>query len=773
MGPHRRWGRLRPEVLAVASTGVATFIAGVAGLMQSNVYVAVPTLAAAALLGSWTVYHQLRMPGSAVAEVGVQPVPSAADTVTGWALGAAGAPAVPRQLPAAVAHFVGRGGELAVLSGLLDDGANVAVIGGTAGVGKTALAVCWAHRVADQFPDGQLYVNLRGFDPGGQVMDPAEAVRRFLDALGVPPERIPPDLDAQAALYRSQLAGRRVLIVLDNARDAVQVRPLLPGAATCLVVVTSRSRLTGLVAAHGAHPVMLDLLTESEARQLLSRRIGPDRVAAEPAALEDLIAACARLPLALAIVAARAAIDPHLPWGTLAVQLRDAGGRLGALSIDDPHTDVRLVFSWSYRALTPPAARLFRLLGLHPGPDTSAAAAASLVAQPLCDVRPLLAELARANLLVEPTPGRYTFHDLLRAYAADLARQTDTDEQRQAATVRILDHYLHTAYTANRLLHPPRDPIILTPPQPGTIPEYPTDHRQALDWFTTEQPVLLAVVDHATANGFDTHTWQLAWTLDTFLDRQGHWHDWAAIERAAVAAAERLGDPIAQARAYRLLGHAHARLGRFDDDADTHLRRALDLYGQAGDLVGQAHTHHNLSHLRWRQGRHTEALDHNLRALDLYRAVGHRPGEARALNGVGWSHAELGDHEQALVYCREALALFQELGDDEGLATTWDSLGYAHHHLGHNDEAITCFQHALDLYRDVRERHQEAVTLNALGNTHRAAGKPHAARAAWQQALAIFSRLDHPDADAVRAKLHGLDHTTPEDEDDDHSRESE
>src|SRR5262249_52223542 len=437
----------------------------------------------------------------------------------------------------------GRAGELAILTDLLrgwtdcggaEGGGTVVIsaIGGTAGVGKTALAVYWAHRVADRFPDGQLHVNLRGFDPSGQVMAPAEAGRRFLDALQVPPERVPVDLDAQAALYRSQLAGRRMLVVLDNARDTAQVRPLLPGAPTCLVVVTSRNQLTGLVATDGAHPVTLDLLTDDEARQLLAQRLGADRVAAEPAAVEQIITRCAHLPLALALVAARAAIRPHAGLRVLAEELRDTGHRWQMLTGDDPASDVQAVLPCSYQALTPDAARLFRLLGLHPGPALAAAAAASLAGLPPSAVRPVLAELTGASLLVEHTAGRYTFHDLLRAYATDLARRMDTDQHRHTATVRMLDHYLHTAYTADRLLQPARAPPARTPPAPDVTPQQPTGHQQALDWFPVQHPVLVAPIEQAAATGFAIPTWQLTWTLRTFLDRRGHWHDQAATGRA-------------------------------------------------------------------------------------------------------------------------------------------------------------------------------------------------------------------------------------------------
>jgi len=672
--------------------------------------------------------------------------------------------AVPQQLPAAVAHFAGRVGELATLTGLLqnraDSGGTVVIsaIGGTAGVGKTALAVHWAHQVAARFPDGQLYVNLRGFDPSGQVMAAAEAVRRFLDALHVPPERIPVDLDAQAALYRSQLAGKRMLVVLDNARDTAQVRPLLPGAPGCLVLVTSRNQLTGLIAADGAHPITLDLLTDDEARQLLIRRLGTARVSAEPARVGEIIARCARLPLALALVAARAAIRPHAGLHLLAAELRDSVHRWQLLTGDDPTTDVQAVFSWSYQALTPDLARLFRLLGLHPGPDIAAAAAASLAGLPASAIRPALAELTQASLLVEHAPGRYTFHDLLRAYATDLAHTTDPDQRRHTMR-RLLDHYLHTAHSADRLLHPARAPLTLAAPASGVTPQHLTDHQQALDWFTAEHAVVLAAIDQATAAGFDIHVWQLARTLRTFLYRQGHWHDWAAAGRAAVAAAHRLGDPMAQSLAHRHLANAYIQLSQLEE-AHTQLREALDLATQAGDHIGQANTHHNLSFLWEQRGRPDRALEHARQALNLFQAAGHQNGQANALNNVGWYHALLGEYQQALVVCQQALALFQNLGNRDGQAHTWDSLGYAQYHLGQHTHALTSYHHALELLRDLGDRYNETAILIHLGDTHHATGNPHAAREAWQQALTILDELHHPDAEQVRDKLATLDAST-------------
>jgi tetratricopeptide (TPR) repeat protein len=658
---------------------------------------------------------------------------------------------VPAQLPAAISAFTGRAGDLDRLDALLGDtvSAAVAVVAGGAGVGKTALVVHWAHRVAAQFPDGQLYVNLRGFDPVGTALDPADALRGFLDALGMPAARLPADFGALTNLYRSVLAGKRILVVLDNAGDVEQVRPLLPGSPGCLVVVTSRHQLTPLVAVEGAHPLVVDLLTQVEARDMLARRLGPDRVANEPAAVEAIITGCARLPLALAVVAARAATHPGFRLATLVAQLRDVTGALDALHGGDPATDVRAVFSWSYRALGTDAARLFRLLGLHPGPDIGTAAAASLAGIPVRQVRALLAELTRANLLAEHAPGRYTFHDLLRAYATEQAHTHGSDDQLHRVLHRLLDHYLHTAHTAALLLHPHRaHPITLTAAETGVSAAHLADLGQALAWFTIERPALLTAVDIAAGNGSDTHTYQLAWTLATFLERRGHWRDLAATQHAAVGAARRLADEPAQARAHGSLAGADVRLGRFAD-AHIHLRHALDLFDQLGDHVGRAHTHLDLGWMFERQGRHTEALGHAATALDLFRVAGHQDGQARALNQVGWCHTQLDHHHQALTWCHQALALHQELGDRAGEAHTWDSLGHAHHHLGSHRQATACYQRALDLFRQLGDRYNEADTLTHLGNIHYVAGDPDTARAAWQHAQAILSQLDHPDADQV------------------------
>lgn len=678
-------------------------------------------------------------------------------TAAGGARPAPGVP-VPRQLPAAPRRFAGRAGPLATLDALLnEDGHNAAVviaaISGTAGVGKTALAVYWAHRVADRFPDGQLYVDLGGFGPSWPAVEPGEVVRQFLDALGVPAGRIPPDPDAQVALFRSKLAGRRMLILLDNAHDSGQVRQLLPGTPGCIVLVTSRTPLTGLVATADAHPIALDLLSRAEAEDLLTRRLGRTRVAAEPQAVADLIDSCARLPLALAVVAARGATQ-EVPLAELAAELRDRDAWLEVFEPGDPTSDIHAVFAWSYRALTPAAARLFRLLGRHPGPDFTAPALASLTALPPPKVRPLLAELVRANLVTWTTPGRYTCHDLLRGYAAQLSATAGAGSD-EAATGRILDHYLHSASIADRLLRPNRDPLTLAAPRPGAVPERFTDRDSALRWLTAEHPVLLAMVGYAAETGYDRHAWQVAEVLTGFLERNRLWSDQVTVGTTAVAAARRLADPRATALAHRILARAYIETSRYEE-ADAQLDLAMDADTGSGNLAGQAHTHHHRAYLCERRGRYRAALDHTQQALALYADAGHRYGQAAALNAIGWYHAQLGDHTAALPACEQALTLLRELGHCSGQAATLDSLGYAHHCLGNHAEAVRCYRQALDLYRELGEPYQEACMLIRLADTHQVAGSPGAASSARHRALTILTELGHPDAEAVRARLAAL-----------------
>ncbi|MFF3448769.1 BTAD domain-containing putative transcriptional regulator [Streptomyces sp. NPDC002667] len=665
---------------------------------------------------------------------------------------------LPAQLPLGVRGFTGRVLELAQLDGLVGAaagpprGAVICAVSGTAGVGKTALAVHWARRAQDTFPDGQLYVNLRGFAPGGTAMGPADAVRGFLDAFGVPPSRIPVGLDAQAALYRSLLTGRRVLVVLDNARDAEQIRPLLPGSPGCMALVTSRNLLTGLAAAEGAHLLSLGLLTPEQARDLLSRRLGADRTEAEPDAVREIVDRCAGLPLALAVLAARAAADPGLPLARLAAELGLADSRLDALDGGEPASQIRAVFSWSYHALRPETARMFRLLGLHPGPDTGLPSAAALAGARPAEIRPLLTELVRGHLLTESAARRYSFHDLLRAYAAELVVTHDSEAVRHGATLRMLDHYAHTAHRADVLLTPHPRPVTLPSPQPGSAPVELMDHQQSQEWFDGELPVLVAALHRAAADGFDTHTHRLASALTTYLDRHGHWRVLTAVQTAALDAARRQGDTAGQADAHRGLGLAHDRLKR-NDEARTHYLLALQLFGALGLHSGQARTFQHLARMSAAQGLHQEALAHAHDSLTHYRAADDRAGQSAALNHIGWLHAQLGHQEKALVHCRQALALAEETGDLNGQAHTWDSLGYIHHHLAQYAQAVDCYQRAVALFHRTGEFHGEAASLVCLGDIHHACSAPRAAHHAWTRALAIADRLGLTATDPLRTGL--------------------
>lgn len=483
-------------------------------------------------------------------------------------------------------------------------------------------------------------------------------------------------------------------MLLDNARDTEQVRPLLPGSAGCLIVVTSRNHLHGLVVVDGAHPLSLDLLTAAESGEFLIRRLGTKRVAEEQAGADEIVALCGSLPLTLAIVSARTAVHPGWSLSSIAEDLRETRGSLAGFTHDDPATDPRTAFSWSYDALTPGAARLFRLLALHPGPDVSTATAAVLLGLPLKDIRPLLAELVGAHLLTQRSPGRFGSHELLRIYAGDLAESHDTPEERDAVRHRLLDHLLHTAHRADSLLAPHRERLTLSPQvAAGASPVAFNSQEKAANWLDAERPVLLAAVQEAARSGLGAHCWQLAATLELFLDRHGRWQDQLVVQAAALHAAEGLGDLSGRAHAHRALGFVNGRLER-PAEAREHLSTALELFAAIGDLPGQGRVHRYLAFQANRQGHHHEALDHYREAHSLYEAAGHRSGQAGICNEVGWTHILLGAYEEALADCQRAITMNQQLGDRNGEAAAWDSLGYAHHHLGQYQQALTCYEHA-------------------------------------------------------------------------------
>lgn len=598
-----------------------------------------------------------------VEELGVDPGPELRSAAQGCRRGRARA--VPAQLPADLPTFTGRAAELTRSRGLLDGdrpAMTTVVISGMAGVGKTTLAVHLAHQVAHHFPDGQLYVHLHGLSPGAPDQSVSDAVSGVLETLGVPPSRIPADLDARTALYRSVLAGRRVLVLIDDARDAEHASPLLPGAPGCMVIVTSRNQLLSLVARSGAHPIALGLPTAAEARDLLAHHLGSERVNNEPEAVDEIIAWCGRLPLALAIVAARATTAPDLSLTDIVAELRASG-------LD---ADVRTVFSWSYRAVSPEAARLYRLLGLHPGSHVFPSAAASLAGLQIHETRALLEELAYAHLITERLPDEFTFHDLLRAHAAELA---DADDEAQAARGRLADHYLYSAYAAAGLLFPYRYRAQLPPVPPGVILADLSNNQKAEAWLRSERPAMLAVAAQ------DSRAWQLADALELFLDRQGRWQEQSTLQRIALAAAERMDDKHGRANAHRALGFAYGRLERADE-AEAHLDKALALFIELGDLDGQGVTRRNIAFQANRTADHDLALTHYDRALELYMSSGNESGVATVHNEIGWTYILLGKYDEALTECELAVRMQDRIGNHSGQASVADSVGYAYHHLG-------------------------------------------------------------------------------------------
>src|ERR1700761_6633479 len=687
----------------------------------------------------------------------------------------AGAPApsdpVPAQLPLEAPGFSGRHAELERMLALIGAGSDqdpagpdgapnrdtvqIIAITGTAGVGKTSLANRFARQVAKRFPDGQLYVNLRGFDPSGSALAPESALRFFLDSLGVQPQRMPVDADGRAGLFRSMLDGKRVLIVLDNARAPDQVRPLLPGSPGSLVVVTSRSQLTGLVVAEGATPLSLDVLTEEEAHELLGRRLGPDVVGAGPAAAAELISLCARLPLALGVAAGRAATRPGFSLTALAAELRDTRNRLEVLDAGDAATDVRAVLSWSYEQLSPTAARMFRLLGLHPGPDVSLAAAASLAGVSRSEANSALRELTRVHAVAEHVPGRFAFHDLLRAYAVDQAETMDSPAHGAAAIRRSMDFYLHTAHAGALQSNSLRKALDLDPLAPGAVPEEFSGRNQALAWFEGENPVLVSLLNQAIASGDDQYAWQVTWTLAPFYYRRGRWPECITIQRQALQAAQRLADPVG-------LGHAHYELGRgliLTGDfaqAESHLSTALDIFGQLGDRANEMTVHQGFGALFEHQGRYAQALVHAREAMRVVEEIGPESTLAGLENSVGWLYAHLGQCEKALVYCQRSLEFQREIGYRGGEADTLDSLGYTYSRMGHHQQAADCYQQATEIYREIGDRYHEAGSYLGLGDAQREAIGPAAARQSWQQALDILESIPHEDAGQARDRLASL-----------------
>jgi DNA-binding SARP family transcriptional activator/Tfp pilus assembly protein PilF len=680
------------------------------------------------------------------------------------AVPASGSPAaaptvvVPRQLPADVTSFTGRQPELAQLDRLVgsDQAAAttavvVSAIAGTAGVGKTALAMHWAHRVADRFPDGQLYVDLRGYAPIPPLR-PIQALAQFLHALGVAAEQVPVEVEEAAGLYRSLLADRRLLVVLDNAHNPDQVRPLLPASPGCLVLVTSRDRLAGLVAMQGARRLTLDVLTPADAHTLLARILGEQRVAVAPQATVALTQACALLPLALRIAAANLTNQPQRSIASYVAELGEATGSRPWRSSATSRPQYAPPFDLSYTLLDPEARRLFGLLGMVPGPDVTAEAAAALTDATVPQTALLLDRLAGAHLLGQHAPGRYVFHDLLRLYAAERACRDASEHDRSAATGRLYDWYLHAVDAAARLLYPEK----LRLPLPPTETKRPSatfdDHARALTWLDAERPNLVAIVSHAAEHGPRPVAWLLADALRGYCWLRMHTVDWLAVAHAALTAAEADGDLRAQAAAQLSIADAHERQSQSHRAID-HYTRALILNRQTRWPEGQIAVLGNLGNAYWRSGRLQEAADHYTQALTIARQTGWLAGQAVRLGNLGIVYHDLGRLQQAADHYTQALALDRELGSRGAEAHDLENLGETYHALGQLDLALEQLTRALSLHREVGDRYGEAETLRILAEVHRDAGRHPHARELAQTALTLARETGHRrhEADALNA----------------------
>ena len=634
---------------------------------------------------------------------------------------AAPAPA-PRELPADVGAFTGREVELAELDLLLPDPVEpggapgpvvISAVSGTAGVGKTALAVRWAHRVQEHFPDGQLYVNLRGYDPDRPV-PAAEALAGFLGALGVAGPDIPLQEADRAARFRSAAAGRRLLVVLDNAATVEQVRPLLPGSPSVMVVVTSRDALAGLVARDGARRVDLDLLPAADAVALLRTLIGR-RSEADAAATHELAGLCARLPLALRVAAELAASRPDTPLAELAAELAGEGERLALLDAGgDPYGAVASVFSWSYRHLPDEAARMFRLLGLHPGPDFDRYAAAALATTSVAETGRLLAGLTRAHLIAPAGPGRYAMHDLLRAYAAGLAAAHDPDQARHAALTGLFDYYLAACAAAMDRLAPAEHHYRPDPPPAAAVPEL-GNLAAARDWLDAELTTLVAIAAYTASNGWPGHTTRLAATTRRYLD--AHLTEGLTIYSHALNAARSCDDRTAQARALSTIGGFLYWQGRYQQATETQ-RQALALARDIGDQITQARALGSLGIIHATLGRYQQATDHMRQTLALQRELGDQHGEAITLVNLGETHLRQGLYQQAAESQQQALVLFHELGDPQGEATALGNLGNIYYLQGRYTEAVSHQRRALAVSLDVGQRRIEGWALTSLGEIY-------------------------------------------------------
>ncbi|MDX8141381.1 BTAD domain-containing putative transcriptional regulator [Lentzea sp. BCCO 10_0061] len=608
----------------------------------------------------------------------------------------------PAQLPAALPMFTGRRTELDELNTRLamTPAPGVVVVHGTAGVGKTTFAVYWANHASPSYPDGQLYVNLRGFEAGGVAKQPEDVLTELLDALGVPKLNRPASLDALTALYRSALASRRVLVLLDNARTSAQVLPLLPGGRDCLALITSRIELTGLVATTGAHALTLDLMDDQESAELMAARLGATRVAAEPDAVREIADTCARLPLALAVVCARIASNPKLPLSDALHQLtQHAESRLDVLGAADPSTDLRSLLSWSYHALTPQAAKLFRLLSLLPGAEFTPHAAASLISLPLRQATAFMQELTRACLLA-PQRGRFSWHDLLRDYAHELLHETESQSEIHAAHRRLLDHYLLLTAAGSRGMDP--HSADLPPPletAAGVLLSREFDGETAVTMFNAACETVLALIRRAADIGFEQHAWHLAWYLRRYLDWAGRIEDLAACSEIALHAARRTQD-------HRGVGYAHRGLARVAwwhneiDQCHRHLDAAVAAFAAAGDTNAEAYTHRQAIGALTAGMQTAAALKRIDQARELLGTGNEVDIEGTLLSCTAWCLLNEKRYEEAIKAAHVALEQNEQRGDSADLRADLTTLAYAHAALKDYPAAIGYMERFIANLRD-------------------------------------------------------------------------
>ncbi|MEV6847125.1 tetratricopeptide repeat protein [Actinoplanes sp. NPDC051411] len=642
-------------------------------------------------------------------------------------------------LPGDVADFTGREAEVAQLLAMLPATAGTAVvvsaIDGMAGIGKTALAVHAAHRLTDRYPDAQLFLDLHAHTVGRGPVDPHSALDTLLRALGVESRDIPDGLDDRAARWRAELAQRRALIVLDNAANAAQVRPLMPGSANCLALITSRRRLTDL---DGARTIPLDVLPPADAASLFAQVVGDDRGATGAPETAVVVRLCGFLPLAIRIAAARLRSRPVWTARDLADRLRGEHRRLAELSTGD--RSVAGAFLLSYQQLSPARQSLFRRLGLHPGADVDAHAAAALAGIDPDDAERHLEYLVDVHLLDQTRAGRYRPHDLLRHFAADLARREEPEADRRQSVTRLLDYYLHGAHVACGQLDRRGQRVTIALTDPPRQPATRSSFADALAWCDAERANLISATHHAAEHGWPTHAWQLPVLLWEYFRVRGSYRESLALHEVALTAATDLGDHQAWAEIQRDCGITSERLGRYAEAADRH-RQALARYRQIGDERGAGATLANLGVVQERLGRYHDAIDHYQQSLVLRRKVGDEWGEGSTLSSLGLVYERLGKFSPALDHHQQALALRRKTGDKRGEGATLTCIGMVYERLGRYEEALDHHQQALVLMRAGADTQGEGAALGNLGNVYRNLGRYREACEHHEHSLATMRKV--------------------------------